>query len=142
MDMSSLFPPDSGLASVLSARPSPHVLFKAGLLNRDETTNMVTADDRNGIFQLITSPDDNLLHLQWRVRNVSAVDQDLILFPAETEMKPVRSASPGARVYVLKWREADKRMFFWMQGKDPTKDDSLIAQVNHILANGPDHPQV
>lgn len=142
MDMSSLFPSDGGLGSVLSARPSAHVSFKAGMMNRDETTNMVTADERKGVFQLLTSPEDNLLHLQWRARNTSTIDHDLILFPAETEMKPVTSAPASARVYVLKWKEADKRMFFWMQGKDPTKDESLVTDVNSILENGPDNAQV
>lgn len=139
MDMSSLFPADSG---ALSARAPPHVSFKAGMMNRDETTNLVTADERKGVFQIITSPEDQLMHLQWRALNTSSVDEDLIIFSGAAEMKRVVSCSATARVFVLKWKGVDKRMFFWMQGKDPTADEAHIAQVNTILENGVDNQQV
>lgn len=142
MDMSSLFPPDSGMANLLNARPTPHISFKAGFLTRDPSTNMVTADPRKGIFQIVTSTDDGLLHLQWRAKNSTTIDHDLILFNGETEMKQVTSCPASARVYVLKWREANTRMFFWMQGKDPSADARLITSVNNILENGPDSQQV
>lgn len=140
MDMSSLFSPDSGIGSVLNARPAPHISFKAGILNRDESTNNVTADSRKGVIQLIT--EESLLHLQWRPRNSSTVEHDLILFPSENEVKLVTSAPASARVYVFKWRGESQRFFFWMQEKDPTKDESIIAQLNSILTNGPDNAQV
>lgn len=137
MDMSSLFPADAGIGSVLNALPTPHVSFNAGMLTRNETTNLVTPDERKGIFQIVTSTEDGLIHVQWRPRNQSTPDPDLIIFNADTEMKRVSSCPASARVYVLKWREADKRLFFWMQGKDPSADDTVISQVNAILENGP-----
>lgn len=142
MDMSSLFPHDSGIGSALNPRQNAHISFKAGILNRDATSNIITADPRKGIFQIITSPEDHLMHLQWRVRNSSSVDQDLIIFNGETEMKKVTSCDASARVYVLKWKEGDTRMFFWMQGKDPSEDARLIANVNNILERGPEFQQV
>lgn len=141
--MSSLFPADAGMGNVLNTQPTPHVSFKAGMLTRNETTNLVTADERKGIFQIITSPEEGLTHVQWRARNQSTPDPDLIVFNGDTEMKRVSSCPAAARVYVLKWREADKRVFFWMQGKDPSADEGLIAQVNAILENGaPSNQQV
>lgn len=57
-------------------------------------------------------------------------------------MKQVTSCPPAARVYVLKWKEADTRLFFWMQGTDATQDATNIAAVNNVLENGPDSQQV
>jgi len=141
MDMSSLFPAEA-MEGVLDPPPVPHISFKAGLLRRDPATNMVTADARKGIFQIATLPADGLMHLQWRPRNTQAVEQDLIIFNGEATMAKVNSCAEGARVYVLKWREAGTRMFFWMQERDPSKDAENISTVNNILAHGPDQQQV
>lgn len=140
MDMSSLFPSEG--PGQLAAQEAPHVTFRAGILTRDPTTNQVTPDPRKGTFQITTSPEDGLMHLQWRPRNHPTVEQDLILFSGETEMKLVSSCPPTARVYVLKWREADTRMFFWMQSSDCTQDAANISAVNSILEHGPQHQQV
>ena len=134
MDMSSLFSADSGIGSVLNARPSAHITFKAGILTRDEATNAVTPDERKGVVQLVT--EENLLHWQWRPRNSSTFEHDLILFPPDNELKLVTSAPASARVYVLKWRGESQRLFFWMQGKDASRDEAIVAQVNNILTHG------
>lgn len=137
MDGSSLFPNQSILEGALGA-PAPLVQFKAGMMSHDTTTNLVTADPRKGMLQIITSPEDNMPHLQWRTRPGREVEQDLIVIPGEAEMKRVESTS--ARVYVLKWLGTTTKMFFWMQGGDDTEDEQHIANVNRILGFGP--PQV
>lgn len=141
MDMSSLFPTD-GIGGVLSTQPGPHVKFPAGIMTRDSESNRVTADPRKGTFQIITLA-DGLMHMQWQPRNSETAEEDLILFgTAETEMKLCNSCPDSARVYVLRWREGDQRMFFWMQGKDPSQDAANIALVNNLLEHGPDAQQV
>lgn len=142
MDMSSLFPTESGMNNIISSAPTPHVSFKAGTLSHDTTTNLVTADPRKGVFQVITSGDDGLTHLQWRPKNSSTFDPDYIIFPGDAEMKQVTSCPASARVYVVKWREGNTRLFFWMQGKDPSADAPLVTSVNNILLRGPDAQQV
>lgn len=138
MDMSSLFPNEDALATAM-ASARPHVSFKAGRMSYDMTTRMVTADPRKGVFQIVTSPEDSLTHLQWRARPGAEVEpqHDLIVFPGDTVMSPVQSTS--ARVFVLKWIDADTRMFFYMQGGDESADASAITQVNRILNSGPSH---
>ena len=139
--MSSFFPTDGTAA--LTSQLTPHVSFRAGVLNRDPDTNRVTADPRKGTFQITTSPEDGLMHLQWRPRNVQTIEHDLILFQGETEMKQVTSCPASARVYVLRWKEqAEHRMFFWLQASDSSQDAANIAAANAILENGPDHQQV
>lgn len=140
MDMASLFPheADPNAAGGGGTDGVPHVAFKAGRMNYDEETGQVTADERRGMLQVVTGT-DLLTHLQWRTRPGGGVDadHDLIIFPGLAEMKPVTSAPTGSRVYVLKWIDANTRMFFWMQDGDSTQDTANISRLNSILQNGP-----
>ncbi|KAI0567474.1 Proteasomal ubiquitin receptor Rpn13/ADRM1 [Gracilaria domingensis] len=126
-----------GMGGLLPSDPRAHVSFRAGILNRDPATNRVEADPRKGMFRIITT-NDGLMHLQWRPRNSGSVEQDLILFNGDAEVKQVTSCPPSARVYVLKWKEGDTRMFFWMQGSDASQDAANIASVNRLLESGPE----
>lgn len=135
MDGSSLFPTNQSLLEGALGAPAPLVQFKAGLMSHNLTTNLVTPDPRKGMLQIVTSPDDNMPHLQWRARPGRSVEQDLIVIPGEAEMKLVASAH--ARVYVLKWLGTTTKMFFWMQGGDASEDARHIATVNRVLGLGP-----
>ncbi|CAN8075889.1 unnamed protein product [Agarophyton chilense] len=126
-----------GIGGLLPSDPQPHVSFRAGILNRDPATNRVEADPRKGMFQIVTAT-DGLMHLQWRPRNSPTVEQDLILFNGDAEVQQVTSCPTSARVYVLKWKEGDTRMFFWMQGNDASQDVTNIASVNRLLESGPE----
>lgn len=130
------------MGNIVNISPAAHISFKAGILTRDPATNLVTADPRKGIFQIATSADDGLTRLQWRPKESSTFDPDYIIFPADAEMKQVTSCPASARVYVVKWREGDTRLFFWMQGKNPSADAHLVTSVNNILLRGPDAQQV
>lgn len=90
----------------------------------------------------MTSLEDGLNHIQWKPRSVSDAEQDLILINGEIEMKQVTSCSPSARIYVLKWRESETRLFLWMQEKDASQDATNVTLVNSILENGPTPQQV
>lgn len=129
------------VAALLPSRPRPHISFRAGVLNRDSATNRVEADPRKGVFQIVTSTADGLMHLQWRTRASTDIEQDLIIFSGEVEVNKVNSCPPAARVYVLKWKEGGTRMFFWMQGSDPSQDVSNIASVNNLFEHGPEAAQ-
>lgn len=141
MNMSNLFGPDV-IASGLPGQSSVHVSFRAGILTHDHNSNRVTPDPRPGTFQIWTSPEDELTHIQWKPRDSSDVEHDLILIRGEIEMKQVASCPPSARVYVLKWRDSDARLFLWMQERDPSVDQTNVSLVNSILENGPMPQQV
>lgn len=140
MDMSSLFPSDTnnnnGSATDDDASSQVHVSFNAGILNLDSSSKRMTADPRRGQFYIRTSLDDGLVHIQWKPCD-GDVEKDLILINGETEMKQVMSCPASARVYVLKWRESDTRMFLWMQERDAGEDAARVSVVNYILENGP-----
>lgn len=146
MDMSSLFPSEANATADLASSTDPliHVSFKAGLLTLDNTTKQLTPDARQGTFQIRTSNDDGLVHIQWKPRPSTTADgeKDLILINSETEMKQVMSCPASARVYVLKWKESDTRLFLWMQEKNSDQDTTRVTLVNSILENGPTPLQV
>lgn len=41
------------------------------------------------------------------------------------------------RVYLLKFKSSDQKLFFWMQDKSDDKDEELAARVNRLI-NNPD----
>lgn len=141
MDMANLFGTNV-IAAGLPGQSSVHVSFRAGILTHDQTSNRVTPDPRPGMFQIWTSPEDELTHIQWKPRDSSDVEHDLILIRGEIEMKQVTSCPTSARVYVLKWRDSNTRLFLWMQERDPSVDSTNVSLVNSILENGPAVQQV
>lgn len=127
---------NDGTDDSLSARVL--VSFKAGKMNREGST--VTADPRRGRLELVLMPEDSLTHLLWRPRGLSAApEDDLIIFPGEAEFARVRSTPD--RVFVLKWRGADTRMFFWMQHTNADEDQGFVDTINMHLS-GSDQSEV
>jgi len=113
------------------------VEFKCGRLNLGEG-NKVTADARKGTFYIHQSPNDQLIHLCWKTRDGSTAEEDLIIFPDDCEWrhyKPVTSS----RIYVLKFNSSSRRMFFWMQEPNASKDEELAKKVNESM-NSPPKP--
>ena len=107
------------------------VEFKCGKMSLSGTT--VTADKRKG--QLFIYRDD-CTHFCWKDRTSGKTEDDLIVFPNDAEMVPVTQCTDG-RVVLLKFKEGNKKLFFWMQ--EPTskkdKDEELIKKVNDALNN-------
>ena len=63
-----------------------------------------------------------------------APDDDLLLFPDEAEFLPVPQCKDG-RVFVLKFKGSEKRLFFWMQEpeKNKDKDKDLMEKVSTLF---------
>ena len=59
-----------------------------------------------------------------------------MVFPNDAEMVPVPQCTTG-RVVLLKFKEGNKKLFFWMQEPDTKKDkdEDLIKKVNEALNN-------
>lgn len=110
------------------------VEFKAGKMEmRDK---MVHAIKRQGLVYLKQSPDDNLMHFCWKDRQSGVTEDDLILFPDDCEFKRVKECTTG-RVYVLKMKSSNKKMFFWMQESKTDRDDEFCKKINELLNNPP-----
>merc|ERR1719204_849199 len=98
---------------------------------------MVSPDKRKGLL-MVTQSDDQLMHLQWKERGFGSgtVEDDLILMPDDVEFKHVPACTTG-RVFVLKFKGNDKKMFFWMQEPKSDKDEEYCKKVNDFLNNPP-----
>ncbi|KAI9033839.1 proteasome complex subunit Rpn13 ubiquitin receptor-domain-containing protein [Phycomyces nitens] len=110
-------------------RPAHLVQFNAGKCIREG--NMLKPDVRKGMIYMDQS-DDQLMHFYWKERKSSAPEDDLIIFPDEAELIRVQECTTG-RVYLLKFKTSNQKLFFWMQSKDQTKDEDVVSRVNQLI---------
>lgn len=102
----------------------------------DMRDKMVYPIKRPGLVYLRQSPDDSLMHFCWKDRETGVVEDDLILFPDDCEFKHVKECKTG-RVYVLKMKSSNKKMFFWMQENKTDRDEEYCKKINEMLNNPP-----
>ena len=105
--------------------------FKAGKMLLEGTT--VNPVNRKGLVYLHRA-DDNLMHFCWKDRTSGQVEDDLIIFPDDTEFKRVEQCTTG-RVFVLKFKSTNKKCFYWMQEPKDDKDEDICKKVNEFLNN-------
>lgn len=125
-----LFGPSSG-----RTQSKALVEFRCGKMTFNDSTKMVSPDKRKGLL-MVTQSDDQLMHLQWKDRTSGSLEDDLILMPDDVEFKAVPACTTG-RVFVLKFKGNDKKMFFWMQEPKSDKDEEFCKKVNDFLNNPP-----
>ncbi|XP_030382142.1 proteasomal ubiquitin receptor ADRM1 homolog [Scaptodrosophila lebanonensis] len=104
--------------------------FKAGRMNI--AGKMVEPDTRKGSV-FIRRTDDNNIHFCWRDRISGMVELDLLVSPRMLEFRRVEQCKTG-RVYVLKFIQSTRRLFFWMQEPTHDLDDAYCARINELLA--------
>ncbi len=93
--------------------------------------HLVTAENKRGLLYLEQQA-DGLLHLIWKNRVSSQIEEDFIIFPDEAEFKKVAQCTDG-RVYVLKFKNSSQRVFFWVQEVSADKDVELIDTFNKLM---------
>lgn len=123
----------TGLAPV-SATMRNLVEFKAGKM--EMRGKRVFSSDKKGSVYLHQSQDDNLMHFCWKDRQTGVVEDDLILFPDDCEFKRVKECTTG-RVYVLKMKSSNRKMFFWLQEPRTDRDEEYCKKINELLNNPP-----
>jgi len=124
-----------GPSTTRTSGPKALVEFRAGKMTFNESTKMVSPDKRKGMLSVLQS-EDQLMHLQWKDRTSGTIEDDLIILPDDVEFKAVSACTTG-RVFVLKFKTNDKRMFFWMQEPKADKDDEFCKKVNENLNSPP-----
>jgi len=100
--------------------------FRAGLLLPQD--GMLRPDTRKGKVQVVLTS-DSLVHFQWVDRTSGEVVEDVIVFPTEAKLV----ALPQPRCYTLKFGQADRHLFFWMQEPKAETDAELVAKVNRSM---------
>uniref|UniRef100_H2ZD01 Uncharacterized protein n=1 Tax=Ciona savignyi TaxID=51511 RepID=H2ZD01_CIOSA len=123
------------------------VEFRAGKMFLKGTT--VSPDKRKGQVYVYQA-DDNLMHFCWKDRTSGRVEDDLIIFPDDCELKKVAQCKTG-RVFLLTFKSSSRKLFFWMQVYPnyklktfktscflvADKDDEYCKKVNDSLNNPP-----
>lgn len=109
------------------------VEFKAGKMNLKD--KMVQPDKRKGLVYVYQS-EDTLMHFCWKDRQTGIVEDDLMIFPDDIETKKVTQCTTG-RVFLMKFKSSNKKLFFWMQENEVEKDEKLWRKVNDYLNNPP-----
>ncbi|CAK8683168.1 proteasomal ubiquitin receptor ADRM1-like [Clavelina lepadiformis] len=107
------------------------VEFRAGKMNFKGKT--VMPDKRKGLVYIYQT-DDSLMHFCWKDRSTGTTEDDLIIFPDDCELTHVSQCTTG-RVYLLKFKSSNRKMFFWMQEPKPDKDEEYWKKVNDVLNN-------
>lgn len=126
--MSSLFGNQSSLNS-----SSNLVEFRAGRMNL--VGKMVHPDTRKGLVYVYQS-DDQLIHFCWKDRNTGNVEDDLIVFADDCEFKRVEQCKTG-RVFLLRFKSSDRKLFFWMQEPKTDKDEEWCRRINELINHPP-----
>lgn len=80
--------------------------------------------------------DFSLTHFCWKDRTLGTVEDDLIIFPDDCEFKKVEQCKDG-RVFLLKFKSSNRKIFFWLQEPTNEKDDEYCRRVNELLNNPP-----
>jgi len=124
----------SALFGGSSRSSSKHLVdFRAGKMYMKG--QMVHPDKRKGQVYIYQA-DDSLMHFCWKDRTTGTVEEDLIVFPDDCEYKKVAQCTTG-RVFVLKFKSSNRKLFFWMQEPKTDKDEENVRKINDILNNPP-----
>ncbi|KAF6002873.1 hypothetical protein F1559_004673 [Cyanidiococcus yangmingshanensis] len=105
------------------------VEFRAGRAYFDSGT--VRSDRRKGCVR-VTRAEDGLVHFQWQDRATGTVEEDLIVFPVESNWRRVQACRTG-RMFVLTFASSDLQLFFWMQEPRQDLDATLARRVRNAL---------
>lgn len=84
----------------------------------------------------VYSADDGLIHFCWKDRTTGQIEDDLIIFPDDCEFKRVDQCKTG-RVYLLKFKSSQRKLFFWMQEPETEKDEDFCRRINDAINNPP-----
>merc|ERR1719330_294970 len=85
---------------------------------------------------MVEQGEDQLMHFKWKDRTSGTVEDDLIIFPDDVEFKKVSQCTTG-RVFILKFKNSTRKLFFWMQEPKDDKDEEFCKKVNDYLNNPP-----
>ena len=107
----------------------------------------VTADPRKGLLSLKKS-EDGLMHLVWKDRATSAVEEDLIVFPGDATLRHLDVCKDGY-VMLLEFTQTKRKLFFWSQERrkkgldfskleDISKEKALLEKANRALTGTPE----
>jgi hypothetical protein len=102
--------------------------FRAGKMSLEGTR--VVPDTRKGLVR-IGRGEEGLIHFQWLDRGQNFAEDDQIVFPDEAVFEKVTASS--GRVYILKFKHDERKIFLWMQEPNADGDSQICRQVNAYI---------
>ncbi|KAG0287252.1 adhesion regulating molecule 1 [Dissophora globulifera] len=117
----------------MASSRAPLLQFKAGRCFREGDTNTVQPDPTKGLVYM--EEEDGLMHFYWKNRTTNTVDDDLILFPGDAELKSVPECTTG-RVVMLRFKSSSQKLFFWLQEVNTDRDHIILQQANALISQG------
>ncbi|KAG0352523.1 proteasome complex subunit Rpn13 ubiquitin receptor-domain-containing protein [Gamsiella multidivaricata] len=117
----------------MASSRNPLLQFKAGRCFREGTTDTVQPDPTKGLVYM--EEEDGLMHFYWKNRATNTVDDDLILFPGDAELKTVPQCTTG-RVLMLQFKSSSQKLFFWLQEANTDRDQIILQQANALISQG------
>eukprot|EP00252_Welwitschia_mirabilis_P023793 TRINITY_DN6834_c0_g1_i4.p1 TRINITY_DN6834_c0_g1~~TRINITY_DN6834_c0_g1_i4.p1 ORF type:complete len:332 (-),score=82.46 TRINITY_DN6834_c0_g1_i4:228-1223(-) len=120
----------AGTSDIQTPSPMQGIMleFRAGLMRLQD--KRVVPDVRKGLVRVVRG-DEGLVHFQWLDRTNNNIEIDQIIFPDEAIFEKVQQSS--GRVYLLKFKEDDRKFFFWMQEPKADGDSQICGSVNYFL---------
>ena len=92
----------------------------------------VTPDTRKGL--VFMQLEDNLMHFCWKDRKSGKMEDDFIVFPGDAEIKQISQCTTG-RVLLLKFKDTNRKCFYWLQEPSEDKDEEFLKKVNDLIDN-------
>jgi len=76
---------------------------------------------------------DGLIQFSWRDKTTGTVAEELILFPDDAVFRKVKESN--GRVYLLEFKNSNRKLFYWMQDKSDEKDQENCQLINKYINN-------
>jgi hypothetical protein len=67
----------------------------------------------------------------WRSRESGTADESIVLLGVKAHV--CKSAPDTSRIFYLNCDDGARRVFFWMQSKDTSKDTENVAAINSVI---------
>lgn len=113
-----------------------HLEFNAGRSILQNRT--IVSEPAKGVIQIMTA-DQGVMTLYHRDRASGNLLDEAMLFPGSVKLARVEQCTTG-RVYVLRFDGSSRKMFFWMQDGDSSKDAEIVAKFRELIGQE-DTPQ-
>jgi len=132
--MQSLFPQHNAQ----TPGEKPLLEFKAGkcaMVSQEDGEFMVTPEEKRGNIAIVKG--EGYVYFRWidRSSNQMDVNCNWIVFQNSVVFKKINTGREEDRVYLLKWKDENRRLMFWMQDKSADKDEENCKQVNELFNN-------
>ncbi|XP_068159706.1 proteasomal ubiquitin receptor ADRM1 homolog [Drosophila tropicalis] len=104
--------------------------YKAGRMNM--VGKRIEPEERRGLIYLRRYIKDNQIHFCWVDRKTGHIEVDIVAEPGLLQFRRIEQCKTG-RIYVLKFKQSTRRLFFWLQEQHHENDEEFCIRMNEYL---------